>query len=162
RYAGWVTNDADDAKVSRASVYAALAAFGQCDADHGYDGALVSGALCVDVHPDLNESECLAHMKASRGFGIATVARTLATKSARAAHQSDPPRMAAFLGHGKVACGGTDRWKLEAPTDFVDRYVSVYNAYHALSVNPPSCSKRIIATVALYSGMGDPGVDGVT
>jgi hypothetical protein len=31
RYAGWVTNDADGANVSRAMVYAALAATGKCD-----------------------------------------------------------------------------------------------------------------------------------
>src|SRR6185436_7051022 len=50
RYAGWVTNEADMADVSRASVYAALAAAGQCDADGDYDGALLPGPLCASAH----------------------------------------------------------------------------------------------------------------
>lgn len=161
RYAGWVTNDADAAQVSRGSVYAALAAAGQCEADTDYDGALIPGPLCAAVHTELDETACLQQMKASRAFGIETVAKALVLPGATKAHRRDTPLMAAYLGEGKIACGGADRWKLEAPNGFVDRFVRAYNAYRALSGKLPSCSKRIVLTVALYMGMDDPGDDGV-
>ena len=161
RYAGWVTNLADAAGVSRSSVYADLAATGQCDADRGYDGALVPGALCVKVHPELDADSCLAHMADSPGFGIGTVAKALGQDAAVKRHKRDVPLMAAYLGQGAVACGGTDRWKLVAPDGFIDRYVRAYNGVKALASQPPSCAKRLVVTVALYTGMDDPGQDGV-
>ncbi|HET6614237.1 MAG TPA: hypothetical protein VFG83_19695, partial [Kofleriaceae bacterium] len=106
RYAGWVTREADAAGVSRASVYAALATTGQCEATTDYDGAILSGALCTAVHPDLAEADCLAEMARSRAFGIATLAAALGADDARKAHRRDVPLMAAYLGHGSVACGG--------------------------------------------------------
>lgn len=159
RYAGWVTHEADAAEVSRASVYAALAATGQCDDDRDYDGALLSAAQCVLVHPELDENACLAAMADTRAFGIATLAQAIA--AAVDEHDSDPPRMAAWLGHGAIECGGDDRWRMLAPAGFVDRYTAAYNAYKAQDAMPPSCKKRIVVSVALYTGMDDPGVDGV-
>ena len=161
RYAGWVTHEADRAGVSRRAVYAALAATGQCEADSDYDGQLLSAAHCVAVHPDLDEAECAARMAASRGFGIASLADLLGSDPAVAVHKRDVPAMAAYLATGAVACGGDDRWKLVAPAGFVDRYVAAYNGVKALASAPPACSKRIILTVALYTGMDEPGVDGV-
>jgi hypothetical protein len=156
RYAGWVTTEADAANVSRASVYAALAASGECD--HDYDGLMVSPAQCSAANPGVVAADCAAQMASSEHFGIATIAKSLAsTKS----HQSDPPLMAAWLGNGSVACGGTDRWKLVAPAGYVDAYVAAYNSYTAQTRALPACSKRIILSVALYTGMGDPEVAGV-
>jgi hypothetical protein len=133
RYAGWVTNAADDAGVSRASVYAALAAGGQCD-----DGAPVAS-----------------------GQEIGELAQSLGSDTAIADHHRDPPLMGAFVGAGAVTCGGEDRWKLAAPAGFVDRYVRAYNAVKARDSEPPACGKRVVMTVALYTGMDDPGIDGV-
>jgi hypothetical protein len=155
RYAGWVTNDADVANVSRRMVYAALAATGQCAADHEYDGKLVSGSQCVVANPGLDEATCLAKMTTSRAFGIATLVNVLAAAS------KDPPLVAAKLATGKVECGGTDRWKLVAPDGFIDHFVGAYNAYHAREKPVPSCKKRMIVSVALYTGMDRPGEDGV-
>ena len=160
RYAGWVTHDSDDAGVSRASVYAALAAAGQCDADRDYDGALMSGDLCRTVHSDLTADQCTDQMVALKSFGIATVAAVLAATAD--AHDSDVPLMGATLGHGSVKCGGDDRWKILSPEGYLDHYVAAYNAYKARSTDVPSCSKHIVVSVALYTGMDDPGVDGVT
>ncbi len=151
RYAGWVTNEADAAHVSRASVYAALAATGQCDAAHDYDGALVSGELCASVHPDLDAEACAAQMAASRGFGIHTLAQVIAASKLK-----DPPLVAAYVATGSATCGGSDRWKLVAPAGFVDHYVAAYNSVHALTATPPSCKKKLVVTVALYTGMADP------
>ncbi|HEY0254563.1 MAG TPA: hypothetical protein VGC41_23710 [Kofleriaceae bacterium] len=152
RYAGWVTHAADDANVSRASVYATLAATGQCDA---YTGAMISDALCAKAHPDLDAPTCTAQM-ASPAFGIATVAAVVASSK-----QTDPVLIGAYLGHGSVECGGTDRWKLAAPTDFLDHYIAAYNSAAALVTPLPSCGKRIVVSVALYSGMDDPtGMNG--
>jgi hypothetical protein len=162
RYAGWVTNAADKANVSRASVYAGLAAAGQCDADSDYNGALVSGAQCVAVNPGLTEAECLDKMATLRSVGITTLANVLGAQGSLDIHDRDIPRMGAFLGHGSVECGGDDRWKLLAPAGFIDRYVAAYNAYKALSAELPSCKKRVVVTVALYTGLDTPGVDGVT
>lgn len=161
RYAGWVTNEADAAEVSRASVYAALAASGQCDAAGDYHGAdLLAGSACIAAHPDLTESECLDRMAELRSFGISTVAQSIAAAAEQ--HDSDIPLMGAYVARGAVGCGGKDRWRLDAPEGFVDRYVTAYNAYKALSTEAPTCSKRIVVTVALYTGMDDPGADGVT
>lgn len=160
RYAGWVTNDADAAGVSRASVYAALAASGQCDADHEYDGAIVPDEVCTLVHPDLDATTCHAQMADKKSFGISTIAAAIAATADK--HDSDVPLMGALLGHGSVKCGGDDRWKLLAPEGYLDRYVAAYNAYKAKGSDPPACSKRIVVSVALYTGMDDPGVDGVT
>lgn len=162
RYAGWVTNEADAALVSRASVYAALAASGQCDGDRDYDGVLLGADACALVHPELAPDACLAAMADTRAFGIATLAQALGHADALAVHEQDPPRMAAWLGNGGIECGSDDRWKLVAPTGFVDRYVAAYNAYKAQSSAPPECSKRIVVSVALYTGMDDPGEDGVS
>jgi len=161
RYAGWVTWQADSAGISRRAVYAGLAATGQCDADRDYDGALVSGAQCASVNPDLAEEECLARMAGSRAFGITTLARVLGSEPAIAAHKRDVPAMAAYLAEGAVACGGDERWRLTAPAGFIDRYVAAYNGMKALSNALPECRKRIILTVALYTGMDEPGEDGV-
>ena len=161
RYAGWVTWEADRAGVSRRAVYAALAAAGQCEADRDYDGALVSGAQCAAVHPELDEEACLARMASSRAFGVATLADVLGSEEAAALHRRDVPAMAAYLATGRVACGGDDRWKLDAPAGFIDRYVAAYNGIKALASEPPACDKRIVMTVALYTGMDQPGLDGV-
>jgi hypothetical protein len=161
RYAGWVTWEADAAGVSRRAVYAGLAATGQCDADRDYDGQLVSGALCAAVNPELDEEACLAEMESSRGFGITTLARVLGSEEAVSRHKRDVPAMAAYLATGEAACGGDDRWKIAAPDGFVDRYVAAYNGIKALSNQPPGCRKRIVVTVALYTGMDEPGLDGV-
>ena len=160
RYAGWVTHAADDANVSRASVYAALAATGQCDDAHDYDGALVSGALCTGVHADLDAADCLAQMASSHAFGIATVAAVIAAAATKT--DADPVLIGAYLGNDSIACGGTDRWALAAPTKYLDRYVAAYNSAAALVTALPTCGKRIVVSVALYTGMGDPGLDGVT
>jgi hypothetical protein len=154
RYAGWVTNAADAAGVSRASVYAALAASGECD--HDYDGLMISAALCSAANPGVDADTCAAQMASSVEFGIGSIARALASTPA---HQSDPPLMAAFLSSGKVACGGGDRWNLVAAAGYVDAYVAAYNSYNARPL--PNCTKRIVMTTALYSGMGNPGADGV-
>ncbi|HEU5058710.1 MAG TPA: hypothetical protein VFU21_19390 [Kofleriaceae bacterium] len=162
RYAGWVTWEADRAGVSRRAVYAALAATGQCDADRGYDGAaLLSGAHCVAVNPDLDEATCLARMAASRAFGVSTLAQVLGSEEAVSRHKRDVPAMAAYLATGAVACGGDDRWKIAAPEGFLDRYVAAYNGIKAVSNPLPACGKRIVLTVALYTGMDQPGLDGV-
>jgi len=76
-------------------------------------------------------------------------------------HDRDVPLMGAYIGQGEVACGGEDRWRLVAPAGFVDRYVAAYNAYKAQSAAPPACKKRIVMSVALYTGLDDPGADGV-
>jgi hypothetical protein len=73
----------------------------------------------------------------------------------------DPPLVAATLGSGSLACGGSDRWKLQAPAGFVDHFVGAYNAYHARTATPPACKKHIVVSVALYTGMGKPGENGV-
>jgi hypothetical protein len=156
RYAGWVTNAADAANVSRASVYAALAASGECDGD--YDGAMISGALCAAASSGIDAATCAAQMASSVEFGIGSVARALASTTS---HESDPPLMAAFLSSGKVACGGGGRWNLVAAAGYIDAYVAAYNSYNALSRELPRCKKRIILTTALYSGMGNPGEAGV-
>lgn len=161
RYAGWVTNEADAAGVSRASVYAALAASGQCDAEHEYDGAVLPGPLCMQVHGEWGEAECLAQLAGSRALGVATLAQALAHPDALTVHASDVPLMGAYLGQGSVACGGDDRWRIAAPPGYIDRYVAAYNAYKAQSSAPPACSKRIVVSVALYTGLDDPGVEGV-
>ena len=161
RYAGWVTHEADRAGISRRAVYAGLAASGQCDSDRDYDGALVSGAQCAAVHPEMAEEECLAAMASSRGFGIATLADVLGSEDAVSAHKRDVPAMAAFLASGAVACGGEERWKLAASAGFIDRYVAAYNGIKALTSPLPDCKKTIILTVALYTGMDEPGQDGV-
>lgn len=158
RYEGWVTNEADAASVSRASVYAALAATGQCDAE--YDGKLLSGDQCTLVHPELDASECADEMVRRRSFGISTVAKYLAATVDE--HESDVPLMGAMVGHGSIECGGDDRWQILAPEGFLDSYLLAYNAYKASSSDPPVCDKRIVVTVALYTGMDDPGQDGVT
>ena len=134
RYAGWVTHAADDAGVSRASVYAALAALGHCDAS----------AAAID------------------GADIAAIAQSLGADTAVAVHHRDPPLMAAFAATGAVTCDAAgDRWKLAAPAGFVDRYVRAYNALKARASEPPTCARRIVMTAALYTGMDDPGEDGV-
>jgi hypothetical protein len=133
RYAGWVTHAADDAGVSRASVYAALAAQGGCD-------------------------EAAAPLA---GADIGAVAQALGADAAVAVHHRDPPLMAAFAATGAVTCGGDDRWRLSAPPGYIDRYVHAYNAVKARASAPPACRKRIVVTAALYTGMDDPGVDGV-
>jgi hypothetical protein len=161
RYAGWVTNDADAAGVSRASVYAALAATGQCDAADEYDGTvLLPGELCVLAHPELDAPACVDQMATYRSFGIETLANVLALTQEE--HKQDPPLMATLLGQGSIECGGEDRWKMVAPAGYVDRYVAAYNAYKAKSGDAPQCKKRIVVSVALYTGMDDPGADGVT
>ncbi|HEY0137692.1 MAG TPA: hypothetical protein VGB85_26585 [Nannocystis sp.] len=162
RYAGWVTNEADAAMVSRGSVYAALAASGQCDEGGDYTGTMVTGAWCAAVNPGYGEAECLAQMAKLRSFGVRTLAQVIGHPDAVAAHAQDIPLMAAFVGSGEVACGGDDRWKLAAPEGYVDRYVAAYNAYKAQSSELPACSKRIVVSVALYTGLDTPGVDGVT
>jgi hypothetical protein len=126
RYAGWVTNDADAAGVSRGMTYAALAATGKCD--EAFDPAQVHGA------------------------DVSSLVQTLAD----AGH--DPVLVAARLGNGSLACGGTDHWKIVAPAGFMDHFVGAYNAYHARSATPPACKKHVTVSVALYSGM-DPPVD---
>lgn len=161
RYAGWVTHEADAAMVSRAAVYAALAASGQCDEGTDYDGALVTGAWCTAVNPGLTEAACLAEMAKLRSFGIRTLAQVLGHADALAAHAQDIPLMAALVSNGEVACGGDDRWKLAAPAGYLDRYVAAYNSYKALSSALPACNKRIVVSVALYTGLDTPGVDGV-
>ena len=161
RYAGWVTHEADAAGVSRAAVYAALAASGQCDADHDYDGAVLPGSLCVLARPELTEAECVAQLAGSRAFGIQTLARALGAEASLAIHDRDVPLMGAYVGQGEVACGGEERWRLATPVGFVDRYVAAYNAYKARSAEPPACKKRLVMTVALYSGIDDPGDEDV-
>ncbi len=161
RYAGWVTNEADAAGVSRASVYAALAASGQCDAQSEYDGEVLPGSLCTLVHPELTEADCVAQMAGSRAFGISTLARALGDEASLAIHDSDVPLMGAYVGQGAVDCGGDDRWRLVAPAGYVDRYVAAYNAYKAQSAEAPDCNKKIVVTVALYTGLDDPGAEGV-
>ncbi len=161
RYAGWVTNEADAAMVSRASVYAALAASGQCDEGSVYDGALVTGAWCTAVNPELSEAACLANMAELRSFGISTLARVIGHPDAVAAHASDVPLIGALVGQGEVACGGDDRWKIRAPAGYLDHYLAAYNAYKLLSEPVPACAKRIVVSVALYTGLDTPGVDGV-
>jgi hypothetical protein len=156
-YAGWVTNEADAAGVSRSSVYARLAATGQCDEWNG--AALLPPALCVLANPELDEEACVAGMAASRGFGIASVARAL--EAGVDEHDRDVPRMGAWLAEGAVACGEAGRFRLRAPEGAVESYVAAYNAIKARSSAPPECGKRIVVTVALYTGMDDPGVDGV-
>src|SRR5690606_15874201 len=92
RYAGWVSHQADRVGLSRKSIYAALVATGQCEADRGYHGAaLLSGAQCAEVHPELGEGECLDRMAASPGFGITTLADYLGSDEALAAHRRDVP-----------------------------------------------------------------------
>ena len=162
RYAGWVTHEADAAMVSRGSVYAALAASGQCDEGADYTGTMVTGAWCAAVNPGYGEAECLAQMAKLRSFGVRTLAQVIGHPDAIAAHARDIPLMGAFVGSGEVACGGEDRWRLAAPDGHVDRYVAAYNAYKALSAEPPACSKRIVVSVALYTGLDTPGVDGVS
>lgn len=162
RYAGWVTNEADAAMVSRASVYAVLAASGQCEEDTDYIGGLVTGPQCTSIHPDLSETDCLAQVAGSRAFGITTLAQALGHPDALAVHDRDLPLMAAYIGHGAVECGGDDRWQLLAPPGYIDRFVAAYNAYKALSSEPPACSKRIVVSFALYTGLDDPGAEGVT
>ncbi|MEO8844704.1 MAG: hypothetical protein ABI591_19270 [Kofleriaceae bacterium] len=157
RYAGWVTHAADDVHVSRASIYAALAATGQCD---NYDGALVSGALCTSVHTDLDPAACLSQMASSHAFAIATVAAVIAAAAPKT--DADPVLIGAYLGNASIACGGTDRWALAAPADFINHYVAAYNSAAALVTALPVCGKRVVVSVALYTGMGDPGLDGVT
>jgi len=160
RYAGWVTNDADAHEVSRASVYAALAATGQCDQDADYDGAaLLPAALCMKVHPELDAAECVAQMGELRSFGIETLAAAI--QASATTHKRDVPLMATYLSQGSIACGGSDRWKLVAPEGYVDRYVAAYNAYKASTAAVPVCSKHIVVSVALYTGMDDPGENGV-
>ncbi|NUP10204.1 MAG: hypothetical protein HOW73_29490 [Polyangiaceae bacterium] len=161
RYAGWVTNDADAAGVSRASVYAALAATGQCDADTDYDGtALLPPELCVLAHPELDGEACVDQMATYRSFGIETLADVLALTQEQ--HKQDPPMMGVLLGQGSIECGGEDRWKYVAPEGYLDRYVAAYNAYKASSSEEPQCKKRVVVSVALYTGMDDPGAEGVT
>lgn len=79
RYAGWVTNEADAAMVSHASVYAALAASGQCDEGSVYNGALVAGAWCTLVNPGLTEVDCLAEMGCCAASGSARSRRCSGT-----------------------------------------------------------------------------------
>jgi len=161
RYAGWVTHEADRAGVSRRAVYAGLAATGQCAADHDYDGALMSAAMCAAVRPDHSEEDCLSEMASSRAFGIATLADALGRDDAVSVHKRDIPAMAAYLSNGAVACGGDERWKLTAEPGFIDSYVAAYNGIKALASPLPDCKKRIILTVALYTGMDEPGGEGV-
>jgi hypothetical protein len=161
RYAGWVTNDADANGLSRASLYAALAATGQCAEDHDYDGAMLSGPQCLLAHPELTEADCLAQVAGTRAFGIDALARALASEEAVAAHAHDVPLMGAWLGQGSVECGGTDAWGLAAPEGFVDAYVGAYDAAQAREKLVPNCAKRLIVTVALYTGLDTPGTAGV-
>lgn len=149
RYAGWATNAADAAGVSRAMIYAALAATGQCAAEHEYDGALMSGEQCAAANAGMDAATCSAQLTSSRAFGITTLATVLegATK--------DPVIAAARLATGSATCGGTDRWKIVAPAGFIDHFVSAYNAYTARTKPVPACKKHIVVTVALYTGMGD-------
>jgi len=149
RYAGWATHAADDAQVSRAMIYAGLAATGQCAADHDYDGNVVSGAQCAQVHAGTAADACLAQMQSSHAFGIATLAAVLAAAG------QDPPLVAARLATGSATCGGSDHWKLVAPAGFVDHFVAAYNAYIARGQAVPNCKKRIIVTIAQYTGIGD-------
>ncbi|MEJ7733500.1 MAG: hypothetical protein WKG00_30430 [Polyangiaceae bacterium] len=159
RYAGWVTHAADGGGLARVGV---------CGA--GRDRTVRRGrrlrrrraaaeALCGLVHPELDGAACVEQMAELRSFGIQTVADVLALAADE--HHRDVPLMAALLGHGSVACGGADRWKLQAPEGFLDRYVAAYNAYKARSSSPPQCKKRIVVSVALYTGIDDPGADGV-
>ncbi|MFT3695069.1 MAG: hypothetical protein QM831_18165 [Kofleriaceae bacterium] len=153
-YAGWVTHAADNANVSRASVYAALAATNQCDA---YTGTMLTGDQCAAVYPDLDATTCAAKMAASQNFGITAVAELIAKSTIQ-----DPVLIGAYLAHGSIECGGTDRWKLAAPDNFIDHYVAAYNSAAALVAPMPACGKRIVVSVALYTGMDDAGVGGVT
>ena len=155
RYAGWATNAADQAQVSRAMIYAALAATGQCAADHDYDGMLMTGDQCAAVNPGMTAEQCAAQMQSSHAFGITTLAQTLAAAG------NDVPLVAAKLATGSVTCGGGDHWKLVAPAGFIDHFVGTYNAYVASGKAAPACSKHIVVTVALYTGLGQPGVNGV-
>jgi hypothetical protein len=155
RYAGWATNEADAAQVSRAMMYAALAAMGQCAGDHEWDGAVMTGEQCASVTPGVSPEDCAMHMRSSRAFGIATLAKLLATAG------SDVPLVAAKLATGSATCGGSDRWKLVAPDGFVDHFTGAYNAFVARTHPPAACGKRIVVTVALYTGMDKPGEAGV-
>jgi hypothetical protein len=87
RYAGWVTNQADAAKVSRGTLYAALAATGQCDDGAAYTGTMLSGAQCAAVNPGVAADDCAAHMVSSKSFGITTLAPGLTSQSAPNAGQ---------------------------------------------------------------------------
>jgi hypothetical protein len=149
RYAGWATHAADDAGVSRAMIYAALSATGQCAAEHEYDGALMTGERCAAANAGMSAEDCAAKMASSRAFGITTLATTLKDLT------QDPVIAAARLSTGSATCGGTDRWKIMAPTGFIDHFVAAYNAYTARGKAPPACKKHIVVTVALYTGMGD-------
>jgi hypothetical protein len=155
RYAGWVTNDGDDAGVSRAMMYAALAATGECAEGHDWDGALMSGDQCSAANHGMDATACLAQMKSSRAFGIATLAATLK------AGGTDVPLVAGKLATGAVTCGGGDGWKIAAPAGFVDHFVGAYNTFAARKNPPHACSKRIIVSFALYTGLGKPGGNGV-
>ena len=162
RYAGWVSNDSDAAKVSRASIYAALEASGACDEGKDYAGIALSPALCAKIHPELNPEACASKLESDAGFGVALVAAALSNASYKAAHKSDPVLMGALLGHGSVACGGADRWKLQAPEGWLDRYTKAYNAARETQEGAPAaCGKRLIASFALYTGLGNPGANGV-
>ena len=130
RYAGWVTNDADGENVSRAMVYAALAATGKCDA--AFDASQIHGA------------------------DIAALVQTIGKGH-------DPVLVAAKVATGAAAvCGGSDHWKIVAPAGFIDHFTGAYNAVVARTQTPPHCTKHVTVTVALYTGMGTPGENGVT
>jgi hypothetical protein len=99
-------------------------------------------------------------MTSSHAFGIETIAAVIAGAATKTA--ADPVLIGAYLGNDSIACGGADRWALAAPTGYLDHYVAAYNSAAALITALPMCGKRIVVSVALYTGMGDPGLDGVT
>lgn len=162
RYAGWVTNKADAAKLSRASVYAALEASDACVDGAGYAGIRLSPSFCEKLRPELAADACATKLATDPEFGIDLAIDALKSSTALKAHGRDPVRMGAWLANGSVACGGTDRWKLVAPVAWLDRYTQAYNAVRVLAEGPPkACSKRLVVSFALYSALGTPGADGV-
>jgi hypothetical protein len=161
RYAGWVTHEADAAKVSRASIYAALEASGACDTNATYAGIKLAAGLCAKLRPQLSAADCAAQLQTDAGFGVKLTADALASASLLAKHRRDPVLMGAVLGQGTVACGGADRWKVTAPAGWLDRYARAYNTSRELQEGEAApCGKRLVATFALYTGLADPGAAG--
>lgn len=134
RYGEWIERYADVNYISRASVVAALAMRGDCEAAEARPfHPLIRPGDCAQIarHDQLglDSGQCRSRMQQQPDFAIQMAVRYLATHSARRRHHNDPPKIAALLSAGALHSSSRDEWHMRAGPHAIDTFVAAYNAY---------------------------------
>ena len=142
RYGAWVRRYADLNYVSRAAVYGALVARGDCNEDGVWTRPLVSATQCAALNRGMTAAACAARMASAPDFAIDTYTRYIGTRTMRLRHRFDPPRLAAMLSTGgAIRCSRANHWHMLSTANFIDRFVAAYNAYRTSEtgsdISPP-------------------------